>query len=73
MPDPQLRNVAELADVGPLATVPDMIGLCSAHGWWYAVALDGEPCPEPGCKAKVHFYARLKPPAIEHGGRWRNA
>jgi hypothetical protein len=55
----RINQVAELGDAAaPLTAVPNLIGLCSEHGWWFSAEHERESCPEAGCLATVFFYRR---------------
>jgi hypothetical protein len=49
-------NLAPIGDMGPLVSVPEIVGICSAHGFWFEQRGEEESCPESGCLAKVHVY-----------------
>jgi hypothetical protein len=47
---------APIDDMGPLPTRPDIVGICSEHGFWFEMRREEETCPESGCLATVHVY-----------------
>lgn len=49
-------NAAEISDMGPIGQVPKLVGICTAHGFWFEARRQQESCPESHCLAPVHFY-----------------
>ncbi len=50
-------NIAPIDDVGPIGNVPKLVGICTAHGFWFEAGSQQETCPASCCLAPVHFYA----------------
>lgn len=50
-------NIAPIDDAGPIGKVPQLVGICTEHGWWFEAESQQEECPQGGCYAAVHFYA----------------